>query len=290
MLSENGYQNVIKNVYKLSCGAPGGNSVENIDELRNYFLNFLEDLYPNIEVNRTKDIFIYDDNIELNLANAFNMKEHLGNPDQMKGFIGNAYPNPVKIKKIEQVKIALEELLDIDNELRSIFELVIHSIIVREPKTIDGRITHSSSATTAVGVIWLSIVDGLSKHDIQELLVHELIHQLLFIDDFVHSQFDYAEMSKEENFGITGISLTRRPLDIVIHSLVVAAELVMARKYLIGEPVNPKVHSRTDKITKNAITSYRYLLSLANCNKLVTPHIGKILNHSMSQIGLIKSL
>ncbi len=285
MLSEVGFRTVVKTIYRLCCGRNGVESVNDVRELRRYYLDFLKEIYPGLPVNDTADPFIEDQTTEATLASAFQMHDALGNPDQQLGFIGEAYVASVKGAKIEQARAALGELLSVDNDLRSIFELVVHSVIIRAPKQRGGRISHSSSAATAVGVIWLSYVDGLSKQDLQELFVHELVHQLLFIDDFLHDEFRYDAMSRPENYALTALSLTPRPMDIVIHSLVVAAELVNARSRWIGEPAGPKVHPRTDSIVSTFWQSHGSLTALPSYNELVTPHIASIITKSTARMS-----
>jgi len=287
MLSSFGFERVITNVFKLSCGRPGGDGVGDTDQLRDFYLDFLQDIYPGIPINRSKDPFIHDAQYEAQLADAFTMDAAMGNADQKAGFIGEGYAPDVHTEKIDFARAALDTLLARDDDLRAIFELVVHSVIIRQSKSVNGRITHSSSSGTAVGVIWLSLVDGLSRQDVQELFVHELTHQLLFIDDFVHSQFQYKRMSESDNHALTAVSLSHRPLDIVIHSIVVAAEILVARQELLGEPEQPKVHPPTASMLPTIASSYASVRALHSYDTLVTDHIGEILSRSLRQVAAI---
>lgn len=290
MLTSEGFVSAIKNVYILSARFAGSEPVENIDQLRTCYHAFLRDLYPEVPVNESRNFFVDDEKIEDRLAAAFHMKEALGQQQQRDGFIGPSYPLDKKLERIERVRVAMDELLSLDEDLRSLFELVVHTVLIREPKPLaNGGYSHSCSAATAVGVIWLSAVDFVTKEDFKELLIHELIHQLLFIDDFVTSQFQYVEMSKPESFALSAISLTPRPMDVVIHSIIVACELLVSRQRLIGEPLKPTVHPPSAAIKATLAQSFESLVKAPTYSSLVTPRIQGFLDHCKRQLKELDS-
>lgn len=286
MLGNDGFARVVTNVFQLSCGRAGGAQVVDTAQLRVFYLDFLEEIYPGLPINRKRDPFIEDPLCEARLAVAFTTPG-MGEPGREFALLGGAYPVDAHASKCAFAREALEALLARDDELRAIFELVIHSVMIRQATAANGRVTYSSSSATAVGVIWLSLVDGLSQQDVQELFVHELTHQLLFIDDFVHAQFQYGRMAESENYAITAVSLSRRPLDIVIHSIVVAAEVLVARAKLLGEPVQPAVHPPSSTMVPTIAASYASVRALPNHDALVTPHIGALLRRSMAQVAAL---
>ena len=266
-------ERVIKLVFKLCGGLVSEGSVNTIDDLRAIYLSFLKLATINAPVNESKDVFITNLETEKKLADAFHMENSLGNPDQKRGFIGEEFSAMVKDEKVDLARNALNNLRQLDNDFRTVFDLVVHSIVIRQANSSNGPVAHSSSTACAVGTIWLSMEDSLNEADIQELFIHELAHQLLFIDDFLYRDFDYERMSKHENFGLTAISLSPRPLDIVIHSILVAIELIRARQLYLGEPANPSVHPRSADIIKTLGTSIKSLEDASEYKDLITEHI-----------------
>jgi hypothetical protein len=285
MVSAIDFNSAVKTIFQLSGGLSPAGSIQTTDDLRNIYHQFIEHALPDIDVNRSNDPFNVSMPSEDKAAEAFTMSCSMGNPDQSRGFVGEAYPETVREKKIYAGRQALFDLRIKCKEVTDILDLVVHSIIIRKPNDKDGPVAHSSSAANAVGVIWLSFLDDLTKHDLQELYVHELIHQLLFIDDFLHQQFNYARMSEQRNFGLTAISLTPRPLDIVIHSLIVAVELLRARAMYLGEPTSPHVHPPSNRIVASIQGSYRSIKQAADYDTLVTPHIREIIEQGMDVLA-----
>jgi hypothetical protein len=168
---------------------------------------------------------------------------------------------------------ALAELLDEDPRLSALFDLAIHSIFISKTKvTPNGLGSHGGSASGSVGIIWLSMQDSLTEMDIKELFVHELTHHLLFIDELVHLHFEYEKMSREENFAFSAILNRIRPLDKVVHSIVVATEIVLARRSgLLDERAATTVHPSTDKMLRDVVQACDSVFALSNLDELLRP-------------------
>lgn len=268
MLNTDGYRTIIGNVYKIA--KPFIKSeLKNIDDLRKYYLDFLENYNHGVVINRSNDPFITDLGIESNLINAFGVSTL----DDLRQYqaIGQPLANEIKDEKIEFARGALNTLLELDPKLKAIFNLVIHSIFLRESSKIEGvAASFGGSTSTAIGVICISDIHKMTKLDVMEVLLHELTHSLVFIDELNYPLFSYDEIKKKENFARSAILLKSRPLDKVVHSIIVGTEILCAReKYNLEGERN--VHPKTDKLTNDIVSSCKSIFEVKNVSSALYP-------------------
>lgn len=142
-------------------------------------------------------------------------------------------PNPVS----EDIRIEMEnkiinarKILKISHPtFYKIHEFVIHSIFISHSNTIGNRCCNAASSSDSIGVIFINANTDLSIYDILELLIHETTHTLIFIDELCNKQFDYNLLIDPEYFSQSAILKIKRPLDKVIHSIIVAAQVLLYR-------------------------------------------------------------
>ena len=86
----------------------------------------------------------------------------------------------------------------------------------------------SGSDPRVVGAFWLSPTLEWTAGDFAAALVHETVHQLLFVEEMVHGLFvpDAAELRKPDMLVTSPIRGTRRPLDISFHAAIVTSTLL----------------------------------------------------------------
>ena len=75
--------------------------------------------------------------------------------------------------------------------------MVINSIFFRSSKRAVG-----GSSSASMGAIWMNHSPKLENGDIVELLVHELAHHMMFIDERCYLHYYYEEIIKEENYAV----------------------------------------------------------------------------------------
>lgn len=157
------------------------------------------------------------------------------------------------VKLLEKVKSYTDQLaviLERDYALRAVFDLTINYVFV-----MPSEIASGGSSSALPGVIWINPRDSWDDLDRQELLVHELTHNLLFVDEIVHGFFDYGPMPKKENWTYSAVLAKKRPLDKAFHSAVVAAEVLLYRHTFKQHPDNPGAHPPTDLLLRQTQTS-----------------------------------
>lgn len=193
--------------------------------------------------------------------------------------LGSLYPPCVFRDKKTFASLALIELLSLSDDLKFIFALTIHSIFIQSSKPDKGILgSYGGSSSGSIGTIWLSVIDKIEKIDLMEMYVHELTHHLLFIDELNHPQFNYREIISPENFALSAILKKKRPLDKVVHSIVVGTELLCARYKYLNNHLPTLVHPSTKQLQLDTIAAIKSVCELRNIDDLITRHMREIVN------------
>ena len=289
MLSIIGKDEIIKNIYRISrIGNPTDN-LSSTSQLRTAYLQFLARKQPSVPVNWSEDVFITDTIIERQLAKAFS----IGNLDDLdqSDVIKGTYNLAVRTEKLNLAANALKNLMQLSQDLQLVFGLAIHSIFTTSSKSKNGNVgAHGGSTSGAIGVIWLTIADFVNLYDLMEMYVHELTHCLIFIDELNHPQFNYQEIVKPENHALSAILRGNRPLDKVIHSIIVSTELLSARHTFLGEPESLNIHPDSKSLAHYTIKSIESVRDLKNLDNLVSPRITTLLDLCLDKCHSIPNL
>ncbi|HEX6901687.1 MAG TPA: HEXXH motif-containing putative peptide modification protein [Thermoanaerobaculia bacterium] len=277
MFSIYGHEEIIRNFYRLAYPFLGGREIRTSADLRVGYLDFLAGHQPYMPINRSDDVFITDPAIEKALVGAYGHKASLNDLGQSE-IIDEPYPDAIKREKIARARHALDEFLNLDDTLAAIFDLTIHSIVVRPSKRLQGRASYGGSSSAAIGTIWLTVGSTLTTSDLVEMLLHELTHHLLFIDERNYPHFDYELITREENRAFSAILNMIRPLDKVMHSIVVATELILGRLRFLPDDKPRIVHPPTNKMIADAMTAYESITSLDAADLVLRPRTREILD------------
>jgi len=135
---------------------------------------------------------------------------------------------------------ALDELGLYSQDHRVFFDTVITDILI-----LPSHVARAGSTSQAIGVIWTNPRTDYTLHDVIELLVHELTHQAMFIDEVRYSHYNYGAVVDQTTWARSAILNVSRPLDKVLHSVVVATEILLLRDQCLGHPIRPAVHPPT---------------------------------------------
>lgn len=178
----------------------------------------------------------------------------------------------VDLSKYEILSKALTELAARSPMHHQFFELVIEKVFCAPASGAIG-----GSTSDAVGLIWTNIIDGFGQDDYVELLVHELTHNLLFLDEWVHPHYRYSEIVKTEFWCRSAIRKLDRPLDKVFHALVVAAEILLFRQHSGVRSVT--VHPSCEGLRAGIRTSIDEIRSLPHCEDgtFIYPRVWQII-------------
>jgi hypothetical protein len=153
-------------------------------------------------------------------------------------------PESEKIACQTAISMALFYMYSKRPIVHEIFTLIFHAIFFRYASKSNG-----GSVSTAIGVLWANNNPSWSPHDTTEFLIHELTHQLMFIDDLCHPHYvDRDNLKLPYNLSRSAILNQARSIDKVLHSIVVLTEIIVCRRTWLGEPNIPRLHESTETL------------------------------------------
>lgn len=264
-----------------------GNSLnfKNFNELEKSFHGFLKSYQPDVpRLDELGTNIIKNKDIEQNLVDLFYTESLLDDMDQ-SSTIGSSLESEFKNSE-RKVSSAIDFIKTNIPEMYFVLQNTIDSIFLRR-----SDISGGGSTSNAIGVIWINHRDHWSQNDLVELLAHELTHNLVFIDELRYLHYsDYDEIVSEANYSYSAILQTKRPIDKVVHSIIVATEVVSLRNNHLGEPKNPCVHPPSTKIIEQTLSAYDSLKSMSNYEELTTERSRYLLDACASTLESMNKL
>lgn len=212
--------------------------------------------------------FVMDESIEKCLVEAFYNPSTL---DDLPFYRDSTYfdvdPEMRKCGHLEAHDVAarIKGFFGIDPGFWALFQFLVTFIMC--PTT---RFATGGTDSAAIGAIFISQPNTYSDHDLYELLIHEFTHTAMFLDELVRPHYgDEALLPDPKNYGLAAISGLYRPLDKVLHSLVVSTEVLLHRHEVIGHPADSRIHPPSPVLREGALRAADSLLSLAGRDQLL---------------------
>lgn len=142
--------------------------------------------------------------------------------------------------KADLISRALKEIEALCPQHSALFGTIITDIFI-----LPSTIAKGGSTSQAIGVMWANPHVDYSVHDVIEMLLHELTHHTLFLDELRYGHYNYLAITDDSTWARSAILNISRPLDKVLHSVVVSMEILLLREHHLGHPSKPKVHPPT---------------------------------------------
>lgn len=219
--------------------------------------------------------FVNDTERSQMLAKCFNVNLEREGIDQL---IGHECSVEDPILKIEE---HLAFLKRVDARLHSLFTLAVNIIFC-------GGSSYAVGGTTsgAVGVVWGNPERHWEACDYLEYFTHELTHTLMFLDElrFLHYR-EQEIMYHKENFSLSAILQAERPIDRVLHSIVVATEVLMLRSKNHINHSKCHIHPSTASLVESTLTSIDKLLLHKNRDRILTPRALEIVHTCQNNLS-----
>lgn len=136
-------------------------------------------------------------------------------------------------------------------------------------------------ATTpkALGLLLMDAKEW-STWDICEMFVHETTHQLVSLDEYRYEHYsNILELNKIDNYALSAIRKCKRPLNKVVHSIVVAYEILEYRNQLAEFNVTINVHPATKILIEQIKESIKSINCIKHINELLMPRARSIIDH-----------
>jgi HEXXH motif-containing protein len=120
------------------------------------------------------------------------------------------------------IESAMRLIADVSPSLYRIVANLIGTIAVYRIPDRDG-----GTVSCCIGLIWLSPADDWTIEYYAEMIVHEFVHNSVFLDDMVNGIMPNPELvTRPEAHAISALRKTKRPYDKAFHSACVATALI----------------------------------------------------------------
>ncbi|CAH6865393.1 conserved hypothetical protein [Vibrio chagasii] len=193
---------------------------------------------------------------EPNLCSELSTGYNLSKLDDLSqsDIISNSTCN-VTSEEMADYLLSLDYLKELSPDLHEVLELAINVIFFMRSDQASG-----GSTSGMPGVIWVNPKTHWCINNRVEFLVHELTHNLLFIEELIRGLYSYENMYKEENWTRSAVLNKSRPLDKSYHSAVVGTELLLFRHELSIVPEEFCAHPPTEQLLAQTLTSIQSCL------------------------------
>ncbi|MBX3020661.1 MAG: hypothetical protein KF799_03205 [Bdellovibrionales bacterium] len=174
-----------------------------------------------------------------------------------------------------RLQMAYHELKSQHSNMFSLFDLVFHTVFFH---AFPGR--GGGSTPRAVGLLWANPPDHWRKPDFMEFFIHELTHNLIFIDERCHQHYtDYEALAKKENYARSTIRNQERRLDLVIHSMAVGIEILSYRHEMQLNPTQTVcVHPANEQLKEACWRSMQSIENIGTLQHLISDRMSDLLS------------
>jgi hypothetical protein len=194
-------------------------------------------------------------------------------------------PHHARKEAYDRTSEALSELKEKEFQLFTLLNTFVHSLYYQRSQTSAGGTTSST-----IGYVWLSIRKNWSNQDIIEFLIHEFAHTLVFLDELTFGHYhSLGEIVNPENWRISAILKRRRPIDKVVHSLIVAHEIILLRKNLFKSDALTLAHPSTQEM-ESACEETLWSLREKSLDTLVKPRVQELISKVSASLKKNKTL
>lgn len=276
MISLIGYENVLKNVLTLSSTVSSKNG--SIPELKQNFRRYLASFRPEDTINfGDKPLFTHDRKLVDKLISSFISDE---------GFDIEEQKEEILKAKIKSTISSLETFQkNFENDYQ-ILEIIVDTFFCLVCSKRGG-----GSSGSYLGAIWLSPKNSWIEPDFHEFFIHELTHQMLFIDERCHDHYiSHEVLEQEKYFAKSSIRKVNRRLDLAIHSMVVGIEILDFRHRNKIDEVQKKItiHPHTKDLWNDCNETLVSINAINDIESLITIRMKNLLNLCQQKLNDLK--
>ncbi len=178
------------------------------------------------------------------------------------------------------IREAYGELRSLCPELMTLFDLVVNVVYSPSDRSRPG----SGTMPRGIGAMYVNPLPTWTPGDVMETLIHELTHTLLFIDEYRYQHYlDYGALFAE-NLSRTAILNEEKPLTVVFHSIVVAAEVASLRGILRAAGISSAVHGESADLYRSALASCDALYGMPKLGELAAPRLLELVEKAQARL------
>lgn len=135
------------------------------------------------------------------------------------------------------------------------------------------RYSRGGSDSAVRGTLFFSAPRQYSALDLYELLVHEFTHTAMFVDELTQPHYTGIDaVAQPDNFCLASITRLRRPMDKVLHSLVISAEILLHRDAVLGHEGHTAIHPATPRLVEGMLNTAASIRALPDPAAVLTEH------------------
>jgi len=249
--------------------------------LKAAYQNYTASIQPDLPKSRSEDIEFNNDPRDLEkFAAAFNEESTLRDI-ACSIQTGDFKDAPEKLRRMEEGYRAIQAR---HPELGLLLKLTLNTIFALPSAEAGG-----GSASSGVGVLWANPRATWTEVDIIEFFVHEMTHNLVFLDErrFTH-YMDLKMAIAKENWAQSAVLGRLRPIDKAFHSLVVATEILLFRENCTGHDDRYRVHPPSSVLRESSLRCAESLMSLERRDQLYRPRLVELVRRSRETLESLK--
>lgn len=232
-------------------------TIDSYEDLKRYNNNYLASIQNAETTSATNQLELLTDLEKSRLIiDVMNQESTLDDLNQSR--IMKARVTPPEAASVNLINEALKFISKNDPDLYSLIQQTINFIVFADSTKANG-----GSVSNAIGCIWLAPKSDWTLQDAAEILVHEMTHSLLFIDERCYGHYpSYEKLNLPSNWAHSSILAKPRPLDKMVHSFIVATEVLAFRKRFFDLNAQTYIHPKTERIIENAQLTYESLTKM----------------------------
>ncbi|MDJ0822265.1 MAG: HEXXH motif-containing putative peptide modification protein [Paracoccaceae bacterium] len=167
---------------------------------------------------------------------------------------------------VDHIRRSVERYTETDPDYWNYWSLIIsHMTCPRTDYT-----TRGGTTSGAIGVIYACNPRRHADIDLNEFLIHEATHHGVFLFELSYGLYDYNRVAMRENYAQAALSCKMRPLDKVLHSIVIGTEILLQRQRLGLRPAERPYHGTTEELAQGVWSSIIGVQSDPNLYGLLT--------------------
>ena len=124
---------------------------------------------------------------------------------------------------LDKMNLAYQKLTEYKSSLNEVISQLVGSYLIARYKGFGG-----ASFSDTLGFVWLSPPKFWTEVDFAESILHESVHQGLYLCEMVKGMFNltFPEMQAEETWAISAVRKTKRPYSLAFHSACVSISII----------------------------------------------------------------
>jgi hypothetical protein len=219
-----------------TTGPESGKSCRSLEHVRAGYRRFLQSLKQREIDTASRDISFITGNDSTSALRAYFSNDSLLDDQQQAQVIASSQDNQMT-QKMSRLACALSEIALYSRDYLDFLKTIVTDIFI-----LPSDKARAGSTSQAIGLIWMNPRLTYTTVDIIEMLVHEFTHHTMFLDEMRHKHYCYELVINRSTWARSAILNIARPLDKVLHSIVVSTEVLLFRNNFLGHPMHPRVH------------------------------------------------